>query len=337
MASKKTTDKQSRKWQITINNPEFSHKEILDKLSQLSSVEYAALVDEKGKTFHTHIFLVTRSPSRFSQWQRLFDKKAHIEAAKGSIKENIDYLRKTGKWQNTEKSETNISDSFEEYGERPEEKGQGFRSDLANLYHMIEEGYSNATIISMMPETAIRYLSNIDKVRTTLLEERYKNTFRNLEVTYIYGKTGSGKTKYVMEYSGNYESIFRVTDFTHPFDGYISQDIIAFEEFASSLKIQDMLVYLDGYPCVLPARYAQRIACFTKVFILSNIPLEKQYPNVQQEAPETYAAFLRRIHKVIHFESSEDIHYYNSVDAYLKREEDFHTIDEKDTPFNDST
>lgn len=337
MESRKNIDKQSRKWQITINNPEFSHKEILDKLSQLSSVEYVALVDENGSTFHTHIFLVTRSPSRFSQWQRLFEKKAHIEIAKGSIEENIDYLRKTGKWQDTKKSETTIEGSFEEYGERPEEKGQGYRSDLANLYHMIEEGYSNASIIAAMPETAIRYLSNIDKVRATLLEEKYKNTFRNLEVNYIFGKTGSGKTKYVMESFGNYESIFRVTDFTHPFDGYNTQDIIAFEEFCSSLRIQDMLVYLDGYPCVLPARYAQRIACFTKVFILSNIPLEKQYPNVQQDSPETYAAFLRRIHKVIHFESSENIHYYDSVDAYLKREEDFHPINKKDTPFNDST
>ncbi len=30
------------------------------------------------------------------------------------------------------------------------------------------------------------------------------------------------------------------------------QDVIVFEEFRSSLKIQDMLNYLDGYPCELP-------------------------------------------------------------------------------------
>jgi len=31
------------------------------------------------------------------------------------------------------------------------------------------------------------------------------------------------------------------------------------------------------------------------VFIVSNIPIEKQYPVVQQEEPPSYDAFLRRI------------------------------------------
>ena len=55
-----------------------------------------------------------------------------------------------------------------------------------------------------------------------------------------------------------------------------------------------MLKYLDGYPLMLPCRYGDRVACYTKVYLLSNIPMEKQYPNIQLEEPETWRAFLRR-------------------------------------------
>ena len=57
-----------------------------------------------------------------------------------------------------------------------------------------------------------------------------------------------------------------------------------------------MLNYLDGYPLTLPARYSDKIACFDTVFIISNIPLSDQYKNIQTEQPETFNAFLRRIH-----------------------------------------
>ena len=48
---------------------------------------------------------------------------------------------------------------------------------------------------------------------------------------------------------------------------------------------------------MLPCRYEDKVACFTEVYIISNIPLEQQYPNVQVEEPESYAAFLRRINE----------------------------------------
>ena len=97
-----------------------------------------------------------------------------------------------------------------------------------------------------------------------------------------------------------YSNVYRVTDYAHPFDGYKGQDIVVFEEFRSSLAISDMLNYLDGYPVDLPCRYANKVACYTKVFIISNISFEQQYPNVQVDNPETWAAFRRRIKNVQH-------------------------------------
>lgn len=67
-----------------------------------------------------------------------------------------------------------------------------------------------------------------------------------------------------------------------------------------SITVADMLNYLDGYPVELPCRYANKVACYTKVYIITNIPLEQQYPNVQIDSPGTWNAFLRRIHHRMH-------------------------------------
>lgn len=75
-----------------------------------------------------------------------------------------------------------------------------------------------------------------------------------------------------------------------------------FEEFSGQIPIEDMLNYLDIYPPVPSrARYNDKTACYTKVYITSNLPLEKQYRDEQWDRPETWRAFLRRIHTVVEY------------------------------------
>lgn len=104
---------------------------------------------------------------------------------------------KEGKWSGSEKEDTRVDGTQEEYGECPVER-QGQRNDINDLYAMIKEGLTNYEIIESNPQ----YMLNIDKierVRQTILEERYKKDWRDLETTYIYGTTGSGKTRSVIQ------------------------------------------------------------------------------------------------------------------------------------------
>ncbi len=75
--------------------------------------------------------------------------------------------------------------------------------------------------------------------------------------------------------------------------------MIAFDEFRSSLRIKEMLIFCDIYPIDLPSRYTNKYACYNKVYIISNLELEKQYYEIQREDKESWDAFLRRIHKVV--------------------------------------
>jgi hypothetical protein len=222
----------------------------------------------------------------------------HHEICKGTAKENKDYVFKEGKWANTEKSDTKIEETQEEYGELPTER-QGQRNDLTDLYDMIKSGMSDYEIITTNQNYMLQ-LDKIQNVRRVILSEKYRSVWRDLQVTYIYGETGTGKSRTIVERHGH-ERLYRITDYNHPWDNYACEPVVAFEEFRSSISCADMLNYLDGYPCQLPSRYANKIACFETVYIISNIPLEDQYVSVQAKSPETYKAFLRRIHKIQEF------------------------------------
>lgn len=301
-------DSRSRKWQVTLNNPEakgFTHEKIKEQLAAFKNMVYWCMSDEIGEngTYHTHLYLHCSGAVRFSTLKKRFEG-AHFEMANGTAQQNRDYCFKEGKWLDSKKSDTNLRETHEEYGNVPVER-QGARNDLADLYDMIKSGMTNFEIL----EENTDYLFDIEKIekaRQTVKEAMYKDTFRELEVTYIFGETGTGKTRGVMEKYG-YSNVFRVTDYTHPFDGYKGQDVIIFEEFRSSLQIGEMLNYLDGYPLELPARYGNKAACFTKVFMITNISLHEQYRKVQHEQPETWKALIRRIDWVHEYEGTQII------------------------------
>lgn len=296
-----------RKYQLTINNPlehGFTHNSIKERIATLSGVKYWCICDEVGeeKTPHTHVYLFSPNAIQFTTIQQRF-YGAHIEPAKGSHRENRDYIRKEGRWLNDAKHETNLLETFEESGELPPERSKR-ETVSAEILGEIENGASNTEILWKHPG-AFTKLHHIEATRQTLLEERYQNEWRDLEVTYIHGDTGTGKTRHVMEKYG-YSNVYRITDYDHPYDGYKGQDVILYDEFRSSRPISEMLIALDGYPYSLPCRYSNKVACYTKVYLTSNIPLEKQYPNIQSEEPKTFEAFKRRIHHVFEFLTEDD-------------------------------
>ncbi len=296
---------QSKKWLMVINNPKdcgLDH-ERLKEIFSLFRPLYYCMADEIATTgtYHTHAYLFTHSPVRFSTIKNRLPT-AHTEKAYGTSKENRDYIAKTGKWADTGKAETSVEGTFFEYGELPTEAEE--KSPVMHqLLQGVKDGMTNTEIIEQTPSMAF-HIRDIDVLRQTLLAEQYSMENRRLEVTYLYGSTGTGKTWGIFE-RHDPRSIYRVTNYRAArgvsFDGYHGQEVLVFEEFSGQIPMEDMLNYLDIYPLMLPARYNDRVACYTTVYITSNLPLEKQYRGDQWDRPETWRAFLRRIHNVIEY------------------------------------
>ena len=296
---------QSRKWQLTINNPQdhgMTHDEIIDR-AQKFNPSYMCLADEIGEqgTYHTHVFFCSSSPMRFSTVKKRFPT-AHIDKATGTSKEIRDYICKQGKWADTDKANTSIEGTFKEFGTLPS-ASQEKSPKMAQLMQDVKDGYSTTEIIENDPSFAFK-INDIDALREKLLFEKFRKENRPVKVNYLYGDSGTGKTRSIYEKHPP-EDVYRITDYSGQsgarFDDYHGEPVIVFEEFHSQVPISAMLNFLDIYPLRLPARYRDRVACFDTVYITSNIPLEDQYRDIQKHEMETWHAFLRRIHTVTEF------------------------------------
>ncbi len=322
--------KQSRKFLITMNNPEdkgFDVDKMLKQAGSLKGLRYACAsleIGAKEHTPHIHLFAAYENPKSWKTMANLF-QKADVECCRGTCVQNRAYVFKTGKWVTNEKGTTPVKGQQKEIGTLPEEK-LITSPVMETLYGFIKDDYTDYEILEECP-AFMADLTIIQRCRLMLKQEEFRHAYRKLEVVYIFGPTRTGKSRHVMDTYG-YENVFRVTDYVHPFDTYIMEDVIMFEEFSSSLRIQDMLNYLDGYPLKLPARYSDKAACYTKVYITTNTPLESQYPNVKEHDFDTWNAFIARITSVIWYRSENDIITYNSVADYFNRDEEFFKLTE---------
>lgn len=316
----------SRKYLLTINNPsehDLNSEKIIEILNELEPVYYcfSEEIGLKEKTRHIHIFIIFENARSFNTIKKCFSS-AHIDKCYGTNKENRDYVFKEGKWEGDEKEDTNLKETHYESGVLPEDY-QGKRNDLILINDLIKDGYDAMNIIQEYPQYSFK-LKDIKALINQYKENEYNSICRKINVTYIYGTTGTGKTSYVMD---KYKyKVCRITDYQHPFDGYNYEKVIMFEEFREDLPIKDMLKYLDKFPLSLPCRFNNKVACYTDIYITTNIPIEQQYIDIQRNEYETYKAFLRRINTYMEFDEYRNKFVFESYDDYKNRK--FITLDE---------
>lgn len=343
-----TKEPRSRKWMLTfqttsIEDHGWTHGKIQETLENLK-LQYWAMVDEIGgetARLHTHVIFYRSTAIRASTLAKLFPT-VHMDALKGTMQEARTYLLKAEKWEGTEKAETTIEGTFMESGTMPEEKGRGHRSDLEMMMDMVKDGYSDLEIIEAIP-SLVDKLTAIQKYRQLVIEEN-AHEFRKMNVIYCYGKTGAGKTRAVYdEYADNKGCIYTINDYhgTGIFDGYDSSKVkvLCLDEFRSQISFGSLLSYTDGQFQIINCRYSNRIATHTTVYMISNIPLLQQYPNIQENEPESWKALLRRITTVRHYYAIGKYKDY-TVEEYLKAVRnnalnDWETLPPEQTPFAD--
>lgn len=118
---------------LTINNPQkydMEHEKIKQNLvMNFPTLKFFCMTDEIGEqgTYHTHVYIHFNSRVRIGKIKKYFPS-AHIDIANGTAKNNVEYVKKSGKWKDTEKAETSVPNTYEEWGTMPTQKGQTLRS-----------------------------------------------------------------------------------------------------------------------------------------------------------------------------------------------------------------
>lgn len=285
---KKDKDIQSRGWMLTI--PAENHDWDSVQRLMLGLAPVSVFQEESGaRTGYRHYqaYIQLPSPRRWSTMKNMLRKAgfddAHFEPQWASAAACYKYCTK----EDTKLRGPQINGVVDMH------ENQGQRTDLDRLKRLVlEDGLTYDELLAREDVGNVaRYrnmLRDLEGVRDSRALD--SQAWRHVEVNYLYGPTGVGKTRYVFE---RYQpgEFYRITNYSNPWDRYKGQHVVVFDEFAGQPTIEEMLDWLDSYTTQLRARYADKVSRYDTVWVLSNLSLAEQY---SYKPSEQRAAFRRR-------------------------------------------
>lgn len=96
-AARKDEDR-SKKWQLTENNPDYTKREAVERLTGIGEAIYCVGCSEMGEsgTKHIHAFVVFKNAISMRSLKKRFPR-AHFEHCRGSVASNREYVLKDDK------------------------------------------------------------------------------------------------------------------------------------------------------------------------------------------------------------------------------------------------
>lgn len=212
--------KQSCNWCFTINNPSKvktcgekdkfkdltfdTDEKVINFIMQYEEVNYYVFQRERGhneNTEHIQGFIQFKNRKRGTTLQNMFPPQFfHGEFANGTAQQASDYCKK---------SDTRIGE-VHEWGELRVTKG-GKQLTNEDILQRIKEGADDIRLLEEFPQLW-NQIDRLQKVRDLYVFDKWRNVFRDVQVTYICGQSGTGKTRSVMEQYG-YDKVYRITDY----------------------------------------------------------------------------------------------------------------------------
>ncbi len=285
-------------WVGTWNNPKMTDEEFkayLEKMVDNEILQYAIFQREKGEergTIHYQFFVCFKNPQYFKKVKREYlPQGCHFAVMVSNAERCKAYCSKV---------DTRVSGPFE-VGEFEK---QGKRSDLLDIVKLIDEGVSFDAISRVFQSQSVLYGDKLKKREALSRHLIYSNKCRDVEVTYIYGPGGVGKTSGIYLKHG-FSNVFFINSYEkYLFHDYNYQDVVVFDEYDGQVKITDFNRMLDIYPLELRALGNMIDAAYSKVYILSNISLSQQYKDLPEDKQAQKEALYRRIHHIIRIDEN---------------------------------
>jgi hypothetical protein len=273
-----------------------SYEMASEYFKQIDFIKYLCFQNDKGEegeNLHLQGFMTYHRPMDFNIVKKIYPS-IHLDPCFCSNTEAREYCKK----ERTRQDEY----PFFEYGDFVEERQrvdtEKFTQDILDLTVPITELFKRYKTLTLQS------LPRIKQMRQEVLTEMYSDKVRDVNVTYIYGVSRAGKSTYprrVLGYTPKEVAKVGKYNSTGQFDDYNMQDVIVFDEFRGQLPLTEMNDYIEGEPLHLSARQTNRLAIYTKVFIISNYPLSEQYKKAREDGDTpSYDSFCNRIKEIIY-------------------------------------
>jgi len=266
---------------FTWNNPDGHLDFVEDKMEYLV---YQEEVGDSG-TYHFQGYCEFKYAMSLLPLKELLGGLAvHIEARRGTQEQAIAYAKK---------EDTRVDGPFE-FGTP---RSQGKRVDLEAFKDAVLSGKRKRDLVEDHYVILARYGKFYDTL--TMMNRPRRST--DLVVTLLYGPTGTGKTRWVMDKFGQDDDFYRAplnngTMWYDTYDGHAKVLLDDFAGKASYISLCSLLQLLDRYPILVPTKGSHTWWLPDEVFVTTNI-LPKNWYTWENRA-EQYKALARRFHKV---------------------------------------
>ncbi len=278
--SAKAKKVRSRNWCFT-DFENLNYEKVYSEYSDIIRyICYGVEICPKTKKTHNQGWIQFKNPKRMTRVKKILGStKIHLENCRGSEFQNETYCKKDG--------------DFYCWGSFV---SQGQRTDLELIHKQIKNGATKQKIIDDNFETYCRYRNGINDA-IQIYTKINTRKFRHVDVEYIHGETGTGKTRKAMTKDLN---CFKIQGTSlNWFDGYCGENTLVIDEYANDVKVTRLLSILDGYQLRLPVKGGFTYANWTKVIITSNLdPSELHF----QANDKHKAALFRRITSITHLQ-----------------------------------
>lgn len=261
--------------------------------------DYAYIIHNKDKDTKPHIHIALRFKNAYdtkyiSNWFAVPEQ--YIGRVKGKWKDMLEYLthkNAPGKYQY---SDDEVVSNFDWTVERDKPSSEERKAEIMNkiVAGEIREYNIHKEINIVEYDKYKRSIDNAFTYRQKILLEK---SDRKMDVIFITGKSGSGKTTYAKMLCENQGySYFISSSSNDPFDGYAGQDAIILDDLrGSSFTFADLLKITDNYTgSSVKSRYKNKWLECKMMIITSIMPIDEFYINVFESSDEPLVQFQRR-------------------------------------------
>ena len=182
-----------------------------------------------------------------------------------------------------------------EFGKFAEERE---RTDIKEFLELVKAGATEDELMDLFPTLYLREMHKIQAIYSVKYK-KYKRMCRNVNVTYIYGTTGVGKTSTVRNMLGLDEAFWVHHYDTAMFTNYEYQDSLVFDEFSGKIPITQFNMMLNVEPIELRGLHCVKYGAYHNVYIISNYSPKELYKDIQKSEPLIYQTFNRRLNTII--------------------------------------
>lgn len=249
--------------------------EILTELLEDRHIKYAVcqpeICPETGKK-HTQGYIYFCKTQRLTGVKKVLST-AHWSYARGTAEENKKYCTK---------EESQAGEPFE-IGTLPK---QGKRSDLDKVVEVIKSTGSVTAVAQYCPGEFIKFHKGIEKLVGVLNSKRNWKT----KVYWLWGKTGTGKSKWAFE---NFPNAYVKDPETTWWDGYDGDEDVIIDDYkpvSGGMGITYLLRLFDRYPLPIQVKGGYKQSIIKNIVVTSNFHPDEWWENDKQRD-----ALLRRI------------------------------------------